>query len=87
MVALVLVAGCSSSGGSGGGSGSAVPSAVCSDVAALKSSVAQLKNFDISSTSVEQLKSKLTAVGTDVRQLSNSAKSQYSKHVEAIQHD
>lgn len=88
---LVLGAGCSSSGGSGGGATlSATPtasSAVCSSVASLKSSVAQLKNLDITSTSIDQLKSKLTAVGTDIRQLANSAKGQYAKYVDAVQHD
>ena len=46
-----------------------------------------MKNLDISSTSIDQLKSKLAAVGADVRHLSNSAKSQYSKQADVIQHD
>lgn len=87
VVVLVLVAGCSSSGQSGGTASSGVPSAVCSSLTALKSSMAQLKQLDISTNSIDQLKSKLTAVGNDLRKLVDSAKGQYSKSADAIQHD
>lgn len=84
-VLLLLVAvACSSSGGGGS---PATNSAVCSDVASLKSSVAQLKTLDLSSNSIDQVKAKLTAVGNDLQQVATTAKGQYSKQVDAIQHD
>jgi hypothetical protein len=98
---LVTAIGCSSSGGSNTptgsghpaasgtqlGASSTLPASFCSSVASLKSSVRELKQTNVNKTDLKQLKTSITAVGKDIRNVLNSAMSQYPSEISAIKTD
>lgn len=94
VVLLVTAIGCSSSNGSDASNGAGhpagsptLPASFCASVASLKSSVHELHQTAVNKTDLEHLKSSVTAVGTDVRKVLNSAESQYPSEISAIKTD
>lgn len=64
-------------------SGSSKPP-VCSSIDSLKSSVNQLKNTNVSSTGLSEVKNELAAIRTDLQHVARDAKSQYSAQVNTV---
>ena len=82
VVALLLGA---SLVGCGGDGGSDAP-AVCGSVDTLKTSVQQLKDIDVTSSSaVSDLESGLTDIQTDLRDVKTDAKSEFSSQIAAVE--
>ena len=61
--------------------------AVCSDVQALKSSVAKVSDLTLDQGALQTLQSDLAAVQSNLTKLKESAASQYSDEVDAVDHD
>jgi hypothetical protein len=68
-----------------GGEDAPSPPPICSSVAALKSSVADLKNVELTQGALATLQKKLTKVQSDVSNLKDDAKSEYATEVDAVE--
>jgi hypothetical protein len=95
VAAVLLGAGCSSSGNSGGSSAASSPSpsaspssssspAVCSDVAALRSAIAQVGHLTASGDALDKLKTDLTRVRADVAHLRTVAGAQWKTEIDEL---
>ena len=84
--AALLGAGCSSSGGSSAAtSPSASPSsAVCPDVAALRSAIAQVGHLSVSADALDKLKTDLTRVRADVARLRTDAGGEWKTEIDEL---
>jgi hypothetical protein len=84
--AALLGAGCSSSGGSSAASTpSASPSsAVCPDVAALRSAMAQVGHLSASAGALDKLKTDLTRVRADVTRLRTDAGGEWKTEIDEL---
>ena len=92
VAAVLLGAGCSSSGNSGGSSAASSPSpsaspsspAVCSDVAALRSAIAQVGHLTASGDALDKLKTDLTRVRADVAHLRTAGGAEWKTEIDEL---
>ena len=89
VAAVLLGAGCSSGGDSGGSSAASSPSpspssAVCPDVAALRSALAQVGHLTASGDALDKLKTDLTRVRADVTRLRTDAGGEWKTEIDAL---
>jgi len=83
LLTSLAVTGC---GGEEAPAASAPPTpAVCSSVDALKSSVADLKNVDLSKGSLAPVQDKLTAMQADLTKVGKDAKTEYATEVDSVE--
>jgi hypothetical protein len=86
--AVLLGTGCSSSGSSGGSAASSPSpsssSAVCPDVAALRSAIAQVGHLSASGDALDKLKTDLTRVRADVVRLRTDAGAEWKTEIDQL---
>jgi hypothetical protein len=81
----LLGAGCSSGGSSAAGSPSPSPSsAVCPDVAALRSAMAQVGHLSASGNALDKLKTDVTRVRADVTRLRTDAGAEWKTEIDEL---
>jgi hypothetical protein len=85
VAAVLLGTGCSSGGSAAASSPSPSPSsAVCADVAALRSAMAQVGHLSASGNALGKLKTDLTRVRADVTRLRTAAGSEWKTEIDAL---
>jgi hypothetical protein len=83
--AALLGAGCSSGGGSAASTPSASPSSVvCADVAALRSSMAQVGHLSASGDALDKLKTDVAEVRADVARLRTDAGGEWKTQIDEL---
>ena len=83
--AVLLGTGCSSGGSSAASSPSPSPSsAVCTDVAALRSAIAQVGHLTASGDALDKLKTDLTRVRADVTRLRTDAGGEWKTEIDEL---
>jgi hypothetical protein len=87
--AMLLGTGCSSGGSSGGSSAASSPSpspssAVCPDVAALRSAMAQVGHLSATGDALDKLKTDLTRVRADVTRLRTHAGGEWKTEIDEL---